>query len=88
LSLGKWEAQQGPNLPGKIIEEFQNEVAECSSITSSDIVPLGEFARSVTRMHQLDFKTAADEFYKLALECGLDTSDARSVRNAVRKGSY
>lgn len=82
-----WYFIYGPDLPRKIIEAFRQEVAACGPLTSGDILPLGESARRLTRTHRLDAKAAAEEFYKLALECGLDATDARSVRDAVRKAS-
>lgn len=75
----------GPDLPGAVVEAFQKEVDACGSITSGDIVPLGDFARKQTRLHGLDSGSAAEEFFKLALDCGLDASSARSIRDAVKK---
>jgi hypothetical protein len=75
----------GPDLPAKVVEAFQGKVAACGWVTSGDIIPLGKFARQLTRAHGLDAGNAAEEFYKLALDCGLDASDAHSMRDAVKK---
>jgi hypothetical protein len=37
------------------------------------------------RSHGLSGPQAAEEFYKLALDCGLDADDARTVRDTVQK---
>jgi hypothetical protein len=75
----------GPDLPASVIEIFEQEVADCGGVTSGDIIPLGNHAKQQVRTHGLDTDKAAEEFYKLALESGLDASDARSIRDAVKK---
>ena len=35
----------GPDLPADVIKAFEERVRECGHVTSSDIVPLGQFAR-------------------------------------------
>lgn len=76
----------GPNLPKSIIISFCSKVEDCVDVTSGDVVPLGAFARQLTRSSGLDFSNASEEFYKLALDCGMSQSHARSIRNAVRQG--
>jgi hypothetical protein len=67
-----------------VIEEFQRKVISCGQpFTGSDALDVAHFARGLTRSHSLDTRKAPDEFYKLALDCGLDASDARSVRDSV-----
>lgn len=74
----------GPDLPRAVIEEFQRKVISCDQpFTGSDALEVAHFARGLTRSHSLDTRKAPDEFYKLALDCGLDASDARSVRDSV-----
>jgi hypothetical protein len=75
----------GPDLPEAVINDFQQKVFDCGSVTSGDIVPLGDYARQLTRSRGLDKGKAAEEFYKLALDCGLDEGEARSIRDAVKK---
>jgi hypothetical protein len=65
--------------------DFTAKVAECGHVTSSDIVPLGTFTRQQTRAHRLDAARAAEEFYKLALDLGLGTGTAASIRDAVKR---
>ena len=75
----------GPSLPPAIIEGFQQKVKACGMVTSGDIIPLGEHAKGQTRDHALDRGSTAEEFYKLALECGLQEHEARSIRDRVKK---
>jgi hypothetical protein len=75
----------GPDLPGSVIRAFRQAVSDCGPVTSGDIIPLGNCARQQARAHKLEAGRAADEFYKLALECGLEVFEARSIRNAVKR---
>lgn len=76
----------GPDLPNQVIDAFHDKVVACGSpFTGSDALEVAENARSLTRSHHLDRRKAPDEFYKLALDCGLDADDARSVRDRVMK---
>jgi len=74
----------GPDLLSVIALDFQVRVAECGQVTSGDIVPLGKFARQQARANQLEPSKAAEEFFKLAIECGLSPESATSIRNQVR----
>src|SRR5437588_2778796 len=71
----------GPDLPASVVESFEKEVAGCGGVTSGDIIPLGDHAKQQARRHSLDAGKAAEEFYKLALECGLGMYDARAIRD-------
>lgn len=74
----------GPDLPKAVIEAFQKKVIACGSpFTGSDALEVAAFARGLTRSQGLDSNKAPEEFYKLALDCGLDAGDARVVRNSV-----
>ena len=76
----------GPDLSKPIIAAFQQRVIDCGDpFTSGDSITVGDFARQLTRSHGLEAGNAAEEFYKLALDCGLDSGDARSIRDAVKK---
>jgi hypothetical protein len=74
----------GPNLPVHVMEAFRQRIVDIGFVTSSDIIPLGAFARKLTRANRLDADDPAEEFFKLALECGLELHEARSVRNSVK----
>jgi hypothetical protein len=75
----------GPDLPARLMSDFQDEVAACGSITSGDILPLASLARQQVRTHRLDAKRTSEEYFKLALEVGLDAEQARTIRDHVRK---
>ena len=76
----------GPDLPEDVIHVFQQEVMRCGQpFTGSDALEVADFARELTRSHGLDTRKALDEFFKLALDCGLDAENARSVRDSVMK---
>jgi len=74
----------GPDLPPTVRQEFEAQVAECGQVTSGDIIPLGKFARQQVRARRLEPKKAAEEFFKLAIECGLGPETATSIREQVR----
>jgi hypothetical protein len=76
----------GPDLPKDIIARFQKKVGDCGSpFTSGDAITVADFARDLTRSHGLQPHNAAEEFFKLALDCGLDPEDARTVRDSVKR---
>lgn len=76
---------EGPDLPTSIIVQFATEVEACDPVTSGDIIPLAKLARDLIRRSGLDPNPASEEFFKLALEAGLDASDAESMRQSVRQ---
>ncbi|WP_137107659.1 hypothetical protein [Azospirillum argentinense] len=76
----------GADLPPAIIDKFSDKVASCGRVSSGDVVPLGAFARQLARSSRLEFSAASEEFYKLALDCGLSQSYASSIRNSVKQG--
>jgi hypothetical protein len=76
----------GPDLSQSIIDDFQQKIADCGEpFTSSDALSVGDSARQITRARGLNPSDAAEEFYKLALDCGLDAGDARLIRDRVKK---
>jgi hypothetical protein len=48
-----------------------------------DIPILCTAAKRLAKRNGLD-RNAAEEFFRLALDCDLDPSDARAIRDAVR----
>jgi hypothetical protein len=74
----------GPELPPGVVEAFRNKIAEIGFVTSSDIVPLGAFARQLARTNRLGGADSAEEFFKLALELGLELHEARVIRDSVK----
>jgi hypothetical protein len=76
----------GPDLSQSIIDDFHQKIADCGeTFTSRDALAVGDSARQSTRAHGLNPRDAAEEFYKLALDCGLDADDARLIRDRVKQ---
>jgi hypothetical protein len=75
----------GSELPDNVIAEFEAKVGNPEWVTSSDVVPIGKFARELTRRHRLDVSDASEEFFKLCLDMGLSLSVAESVMRSVRQ---
>lgn len=75
----------GPDLPESVISAFHDKVKACGHVTSGDIIPLGKAARELARSAGLTGREARDEFFKLALECGLGTSIGAAIRQAVSR---
>ena len=75
----------GPDLPVSVVQSFEAEVARCGRVSPRDVIPLGKYARQQARDLDLDPSVAAEEFFKLALECELDVSEAGSIRSAVKQ---
>ena len=74
----------GPDLPAHVLDAFRQKIDDIGFVTSSDIVPLGAFARQLTRTNKLEASDPAEEFFKLALECGLELHEAKAIRNSVK----
>lgn len=73
----------GADLPPGVIEAFEEHVGNPEWVTSGDVVPMGKFARDLTRRFGLERNHASEEFFKLCLDMGLDLSIAQSVRRSV-----
>lgn len=73
----------GPDLPQPTIDGFVELALRDSYVSSGDIDDFWSFAKAECRKFALDRKTAPEEFYKLALECGLEEYQARSIRDTV-----
>lgn len=74
----------GPRLPERALTAFAETVEDLGPITSGDIQTLTKLSRALTRTHGLNSAGASDEFFKLALEHGLDPAYADIIRKAVR----
>lgn len=75
----------GADLPTQIAAEFRAAVEECGMVTSSDVVPLGHKARRLARQLGLAPHDAREEFFKLALDCGLSPGTAIAIRESAGK---
>jgi hypothetical protein len=74
----------GPELPTDVVNKFSAQVKACQPMTSGDLTSLVKTSRQLTRQIHYNPHMAADEFFKLALECGLAPDDARAIRDGVR----
>lgn len=73
----------GPGLPAPTANALNGLVDECAPVTSGDVDGFCSLARSEVRRRGLERRHAAAEFYKLALEAGLDEGTARMIRDSV-----
>lgn len=75
----------GPDLPADALHRFREQVEHCSGhFDSEDVIPLGKFARAETRAHRLPPHEACEEYFKLALDCGIWVSHALRIRDFVK----
>lgn len=70
----------GPNLPPSIIAKFKETMSFSGYLTAGDITDLIPYARASVRSARLNPRDAAEEFHKLALECGAMPYSAESIR--------
>ena len=75
----------GPKLPTNVIQQFKEMTAFSGYLTAGDMNDLVPGARAVVRSAQLNLVDAAEEFYRLALECGATSSTAVIIRDAIRQ---
>jgi hypothetical protein len=73
----------GPQLPEDVVKEFRSKAAD-ETFGSRDAYELGRWAKGIAKTRGLVREDAAEEFHKLAAECGLDAQDGRSIRDLVR----
>lgn len=73
----------GPDLPVPAIEKFKSESAS-GHLSGSDVNELTPYARSCVRQNFLEPHRAAEEFFKLAVECGAMPAFAENLRKSVR----
>lgn len=75
----------GPDLPSQTIAAFCALVRDCKPVTSGDQQLFCDLARRQVRSGRLGRRSAAEEFYKLALELQLHDDMSRAVRDCVMK---
>lgn len=73
----------GPDLPSEAVAKFKSKAYD-GHLTGSDVVDLTVYARSCVRQNGLDPYNAAEEFFKLAVECGAMPGFAANLRNSIR----
>ncbi|WP_096700020.1 hypothetical protein [Magnetospirillum sp. 15-1] len=75
----------GCDLKAAVVNAFSEKIRSCGNFTSGDIEPLRKYARELTRHYGLNPHDAAEEFYKLSIDCGIGPHYARSVYDAVKQ---
>jgi len=75
----------GPNLPAVAVARFKELTAHGSYISGGDMPDLLNAAKAAVRQFRLEPKAAAEEFFKLTMECDGDVGSARIVRDSVMK---
>lgn len=73
----------GPDLPTEAVSKFKSETSD-GHLSGSDVVDLTAYARSYVRQNNLEPYYAADEFFKLAVECGSMPGFAENLRKSIR----
>lgn len=74
----------GPDLPADAMRRFREEVDRCGQVSGSDAIDLGKFARQEVRTLGLPPREACEEYFKLALDCGIWVSWAYTIRDKVK----
>jgi hypothetical protein len=72
----------GADLPVRVIAALKEKVGNTEWHSSSDVVPLAKFARTLARQNGLD-RTANEEFFKLALDLRLPRNTAEASQKAI-----
>jgi hypothetical protein len=77
----------GAELPDDIIKAFSRKALSFGHVGPSDASELGTLSRDMTRKHHLAVHIGpdgvAEEFYKLALDCGIYQGHALAIRKRV-----
>lgn len=77
----------GPELPAVAIARFREQLDGCQPVTSGDIIPMAALALQLSRQIKPKLLDVAENFFKLALECGLTLSQSRLIRDRVMRRS-
>jgi hypothetical protein len=75
----------GADLPPTIVEEFSAKAFRYGHVGPSDALELGQLARQQVRKFGLAPHDVDEEYYRLALDCGIYQGHAERVRDVVRK---
>ena len=74
----------GANLPLAVVKELSKRAYEFGHVSGSDAAELGQLAKQLIRQNGLAPQDVAEEFYRLALDCGIYHTWAMTIRNAVK----
>jgi hypothetical protein len=75
----------GPDLPAEAVTEFRDVAMIYGHVGPSDSIELANLARRQVRTHGLLPHEVAEEYFKLALDCGIWVSHALHVEERIRK---
>ena len=75
----------GSELLDHIRSAFMRETGDPQWVSSSDAITLGKYARKQVRENGMIGATAAEEFFKLALDIGLNLAPALVVMESVKQ---
>jgi len=70
----------GADLPETAIREFEEQIGNLEWFGGSDIIDLTKKTRQIVRSHGLTHYAVPEEFFKLAIDNGLDHQQAGAVR--------
>ena len=76
---------KGPDLPPRTITAFEVLIDGCGMITSGDCEAFCDLARRQAKSIDLPRRYAAEEFFKLSLELGVDEGMSRAIRDSVMR---
>ncbi|QIG92150.1 hypothetical protein [Bradyrhizobium sp. 6(2017)] len=77
----------GPELPDRAIVEFEEEIGDPKWVSGSDAIALAKKAVKIARAYQIQKHEAADNFFKLALDMGINFSQADQMQGIIRRSS-
>ncbi|MFO1111701.1 MAG: hypothetical protein U1E61_21230 [Bradyrhizobium sp.] len=75
----------GPALPAEAVTEFRQTATEFGHVGPSDSIELANLARRQVRTYGLLPHEVAEEYFKLALDCGIWVGHALHVEERIRK---
>lgn len=75
----------GADLPGPVIEAFEQHVGEARWMSSGDVPAAAKRTRALIREFSLDRASTPEEFYRLSLDMGMNETYAHAVFRAAKQ---
>ncbi|MBI2799309.1 MAG: hypothetical protein HYX63_03315 [Gammaproteobacteria bacterium] len=75
----------GADLPAPLISRFAETVSDIGHVSGSDALDLAKEARVEVRRYGMEPRHASEEYYKLALDCGIAQMWANTIRENLRR---
>lgn len=85
LEFMKQDFVCGANLPSRVMSEFRKDAKRRGQVSGSDALELGDLASRQVRAFDLEPCDVAEEYFKLALDCGIWVSHALRIGERVKK---